>query len=201
MLYAADAEHLGGRVRFAPPPLGVLVFRGPLRWSLDAARTVTHERTHNPGAARRQLDDQAAAAQYLVVVVRRQHQHAASRQRLRRARRQRPLGTRHGANPPASSGGSRTERTGRWRFSFTALLNRRACYRSPTAGMASETRSCSTSLVLRGHRGSGWGRGGGMEHLTSSSWRHPAVDRPACSTGPAPADRPRRRTPVRRRYD
>ena len=133
MLYAADAQHLGGRIRFGPPPLGVLVFREPLRWSLDAPRAVAHERTRDLGAARRQLQDQTATAQYLVVVVRRQHQDAASHHRLGRARRQRPHGTRHGANPLASSGGSRTERTGRWRFSFTALLDRRACYRRPTS--------------------------------------------------------------------
>ncbi len=39
-----------------------------------------------------------------------------------------------------------------------------------------------------------------MERLTSSSWRHAALNRPACSTGPAPADRPRRRTPGRRQH-
>ena len=78
MHHTVDAEGRGGFVRFLPSPPGVLLSRGSLRGTFDAPRTVAHERTHDPGAARRQLQDQASAPQHFVVVVGRQNENAVS---------------------------------------------------------------------------------------------------------------------------
>ncbi len=78
MRHAVYAEGHGGFVCLFPSPPGVLLSRRPLRGAFDAARTVAHESTHDPRAARCQLQDQASAAQHFVVVVGGQHEDAAS---------------------------------------------------------------------------------------------------------------------------
>ena len=78
MHHALDSQGHGGFVCFLFSPPGVLLPGRSLRRAFDAPRAVAHESTHDPGAARCQLQNQASAPQYFVVVVGCQHESAAS---------------------------------------------------------------------------------------------------------------------------